>query len=71
MRSGSTTLHSYKIQSLAPDTTGNTGWVSRTLNLSHYAGKTVQIRFRLTIPQTFVGPGNFAIDAIALHAKAH
>lgn len=66
--SGSAILHSYTIQTLRPHTKGHTGWVSRNLALSRYAGKTVQIRFRLTVPESFSGPANFAIDAIALHA---
>lgn len=63
-------LHSYKIQTLAPDSVGHTGWVKRgPLNLSRYAGKRVQIRFRLTIPQMFTGPANFALDDITLRAR--
>lgn len=64
-----TVLHSYRIRTLKPHTVGNTGWVKHTLNLSRYARQKVQIRFRLTIPEDFSGPANFAIDAISLHAR--
>lgn len=64
-----TVVHSYKIRTLKPDTTGTTGWIKHTLNLSSYAGKKVQIRFRLTIPETFTGPATFALDAVELTAK--
>jgi hypothetical protein len=64
-----TVLHSYRIQTLKPHTSGRTGWVNHTLNLSHYARQTVQIRFRLTIPENFSGPANFALDAVTLRAR--
>lgn len=63
---GSTLLQSFTIQSLAPDTIGATGWVSRSLDLSAYAGQTVEIRFHLTVPENFTGPANFALDAVTL-----
>ncbi len=61
-------LHSYKVQTLHPGTKGATGWVSRKLKLSGYTGQRVQIRFRLTIPESTTGPANFAIDAVSLSA---
>jgi hypothetical protein len=67
-RHGSAVLHSYKIQTLQPGTEGATDWVSHTLNLSRYAGRRVQIRFRLTIPERFTGPANFALDQVTLRA---
>jgi hypothetical protein len=57
---------SHKIRTLKPDTEGATGWVTHTLDLSRYAARKVQIRFRLTIPEQATGPANFAIDAIRL-----
>jgi hypothetical protein len=60
-------LQSYKVQTLTPGTIGATGWVAHTLDLSSsFAGQTVQIQFRLTIPEDFTGPANFAIDNVTL-----
>lgn len=63
---GSAVLRSYRIERLRAGSNGSTGWVTHTLRLSRYAGQTVQIRFRLTIPEAFVGPGNFALDNVTL-----
>jgi hypothetical protein len=64
---GSRVLESYKIQTLKPGTIGATGWVAHTLGLSsRAAGQAVQLEFRLTIPEPFTGPANFAIDNVAL-----
>ena len=62
-------LHSYKIHALPPHTRGATGWVSRKLTLSRYAAQRVQIRFRLTIPESTTGPANFALDAVSLRTS--
>jgi len=60
-------LQSYTIQTLTPGTSGATGWVAHTLVLSpSFSGETVQIQFRLTIPEGFTGPANFALDNVAL-----
>jgi hypothetical protein len=63
---GTTVLQSFPIQTLTADTEGATGWVSHTLDLSAYAGETIGIRFRLTVPQFFTGPANFALDDVTL-----
>ena len=59
-------LQAYTIQTLEPGTFGATGWVAHTLDLSSFAGQTVQIQFRLTIPEDFTGPANFALDNLML-----
>ena len=63
---GSKLLQSFTIQTLTPNTIGATGWVSHSLDLSAYAGQTVEIRFRLTVPESFTGPANFALDGVTL-----
>jgi hypothetical protein len=63
---GTTVLQSLPIQTLTADTEGATGWVAHTLDLSAYAGETVGIRFRLTVPENFTGPANFALDDVTL-----
>jgi len=63
---GSAVLQSYPIQTLMPNTIGATGWVKHTRSLARFAGMTVQIQFRLTIPENFTGPANFALDNVAL-----
>jgi hypothetical protein len=63
---GTTVLESDPIQTLASDSEGATGWVSRSLDLSAYAGQTIVIRFRLTVPESYTGPANFALDAVTL-----
>jgi hypothetical protein len=63
---GTTVLQSVPIQTLDADSEGATGWVSRSLDLSAYAGQTIGIRFRLTVPEDFTGPANFALDAVTL-----
>ena len=67
---GTTVLQSSTIQTLAPSTIGATGWVSHSLDLSAYAGQTVEIRFRLTVPETFTGPANFALDGVTLDSTS-
>jgi hypothetical protein len=63
---GSAVLQSFRIQAFRPNTEGATGWITHTLHLSRFAGQTVQIRFRLTIPEEFTGPANFALDDVTL-----
>jgi hypothetical protein len=63
---GTTVLQSSTIQTLTPYTEGATGWVSHSLDLSAYAGQTIGIRFRLTVPETYTGPANFALDSVTL-----
>jgi len=65
---GSAVLQSYPIQTLEPGTIGATGWKAHTRGLSRFAGQTVQIQFRLTIPEVFTGPANFALDNVTLNA---
>ena len=51
-----------------PRTAGDTGYLRHTVNLSAYAGQTIQIFFLENIPEPFTGPGQFEIDSISLIA---
>jgi hypothetical protein len=64
--SGSNVLKNYTINTLAPNSSGDTGWISHSLNLSAYAGKTVGIRFLLTVPEDYSGPADFSLDNVSL-----
>jgi hypothetical protein len=68
-RNGSAVLQSYTIKTLRPRTIGATGWVWRTLHLSSVPGTSMQIRFRLTVPEAFTGLANFALDNVTLVAR--
>jgi hypothetical protein len=47
---------------------GDTGWFTRSADLSWAAGSTVRIFFRETIPETYTGPGQFEIDGVSVMA---
>jgi hypothetical protein len=49
---------------------GDTGWITTAFDMSAYAGSTVRVFFRETIPETFTGPGQFEIDRVSLTAEA-
>ncbi len=51
-------------------TIGDTGWMTTAVDLSAYAGSTVRVFFRETIPETFTGPGQVEIDRVSLTAEA-
>lgn len=44
--------------------TGNTGWQQHAANLSAWAGSTVRLVFRETVPEVYTGPGRIEFDAI-------
>jgi hypothetical protein len=57
------------VYSFATDApTGDTGWVSHTVDLTAYSGSDVRIYFVEHIPQSFTGPGQIEFDAISLIA---
>ena len=47
-------------------TSGDTGWVANTADLSSHAGTTVTLTFVESIPEPFTGPGQAYVDAISL-----
>jgi hypothetical protein len=55
---------------LAPGTTGDTGYVTHSVNLlaavPGIAGQTVRINFHQFIPETFTGPAQFDLDGVSL-----
>ena len=59
------TIYSF---SAPPATAGDTGYVTRTANLSAYAGQTIRIFFLENIPEVSTGPAQFEIDSITLTA---
>jgi hypothetical protein len=64
--SGTTTLgtvYSYAVPFFA-----FTGWVQHSVDVSGFAGQTVQVAFVQTIPQTFTGPAGMGIDNVSLLA---
>lgn len=50
--------------SAPPGTVGDTGWVSHSVDLSAYAGMSVEIFFEEYIPEESTGPGQIEFDAI-------
>ena len=65
---GSTVLATPHALSFGPvNNTSDTGWQAHSVDLSGFAGSTVQLDFVENIPQSFTGPGQFEIDAISLH----
>jgi hypothetical protein len=67
--SGTTTLATLYTYT-APQGTSNTGWTSHSVDVSAFAGQTVQVAFVETIPENFTGPARFAIDDVRLLATA-
>jgi hypothetical protein len=47
----------------------DTGWVSHSVDVSAFAGQTVQITFLQTIPENFSGPGGYGLDNVHLVAN--
>ena len=45
-----------------------TGWVQHSVDVSAFAGQTVQIDFVQTVPQSYTGPGGFGLDNVQLLA---
>jgi subtilisin family serine protease len=45
---------------------GDTGWRSHSADLSAFAGSTVRLLFRETVPQSGTGPGQAEFDAISI-----
>ena len=67
--SGTTTLatvYSYTV----PTGFVDTGWLQHSVDLSVFAGQTVQIAFVQTVPQNFTGPAEYDIDNVQLLADA-
>ncbi len=60
------TLLTFDTGTQAVNPTGNTGWRTETANLSSFAGQTVRLMFRETIPENFTGPAQIEFDAISL-----
>jgi autotransporter-associated beta strand protein len=48
---------------------GDTGWLSHSVDLSAYAGENVRIEFVESVPEYFTGPGQIEFDAIGLTAS--
>ncbi len=58
------TLHSFATGTQATTPTGDTGWLTHTADLSAFAGTTVRLVFRETIPEVYTGPGQFELDNV-------
>jgi hypothetical protein len=59
-----TTPYTYTTQ--PNDTRVDTGWQSRTADLSAFSGQTVKLVFDETIPENFTGPAQAELDAISV-----
>ncbi|MCA9136822.1 MAG: SUMF1/EgtB/PvdO family nonheme iron enzyme, partial [Planctomycetales bacterium] len=61
------TLYSFTTGIYTTNPTGDTGWLQHNVDLSSYAGTTVRLMFRQSIPEVSTGPGQLEIDAVKLH----
>ncbi|MCA9121143.1 MAG: pre-peptidase C-terminal domain-containing protein [Planctomycetaceae bacterium] len=64
------TVYSFSTDVQAVNPTGNTDWLSHSVNVSSFAGQTVRVLFREQIPQTGTGSGQIEFDAISLTEDA-
>lgn len=64
--SGTTTLGT--VYSYSAPFNGFTGWMQHSVDVSAYAGQTVQVAFVQTIPGNFTGPAGMGIDNVQLLA---
>jgi hypothetical protein len=64
------TVYSFSTGTELQNPTGDTGWQSRSVDLSAFAGSTVRIVFREVVPESFSGPGQIEFDAISLGQAA-
>jgi hypothetical protein len=60
------TLHSFSTGPETTNPTGNTGWLSHSVDLSAFAGQSVRLMFREVVPEGLAGPGSFELDAVSL-----
>ncbi|MCR9296105.1 MAG: M36 family metallopeptidase [bacterium] len=60
------TLYSYQTPREFEQATGDTGWVSTTVDLAGFDGQLIELAFIQSIPQVFTGPGQFEIDNVQL-----
>jgi hypothetical protein len=67
--SGTTTLGTPYSYSVPTGTFVDTGWVQHSVDLSAFAGQTVEVAFVQTVPQNFTGPAEFDIDNVQLLAS--
>ena len=63
------TLYTFDTGTEATNPTGDTGWVSEAVNLSSFAGQTVRLMFRETIPENYTGPAQIEFDAISIQSN--
>lgn len=60
------TVYSFSTGTQAENPTGDTGWASRSSDLSDYVGQTVRLNFVESVPQPTRGPGQIEFDAISV-----
>lgn len=60
------TVYSFSTGTQATNPTGNTNWLTHSVDVSAFAGQTVRLMFREQIPQSGTGPGQIEFDAISL-----
>src|SRR5262249_36794317 len=51
------TLYAFTTGPETTNPTGNTGWLTHSVDISAFAGTTVRLRFREVIPEASTGPG--------------
>lgn len=58
-------------ESLLPDTAGDTGYVTRSVDLLEHLpelnGQVVKLVWRQNVPESFTGPAHFALDDVTLY----
>lgn len=55
--------------SLDPGTTGDTGYVQHTVDVSSFGGDFAEVTFREDVPECFTGPAQFSIDSVSLFTE--
>ena len=60
------TVYSFSTGSEATNPTGNTGWLTHSVDLTPFAGQSVRLMFREVVPEGLAGPGSFELDAVSL-----
>lgn len=53
-----------------PGTFTDTGWLTRYVSLTPWAGQTIRIRFSTVVTQTYDGPGQLEVDAVSVQSPA-
>ena len=60
----------YSFTAMAGTVNNGNGWTSHTADLSAYAGQDIRLCFVETVPESFSGPGQIAVDGVSVEIVA-